>query len=50
MYVEGYEMPDYTPNEHERALIMDAVQGLLAEPEFLRAVHAWYAAAVYAVE
>lgn len=43
-YVAGYEMigedetgreGTYTPNEMERGLIIDAMNGLLAEPEFL---------------
>lgn len=47
-YVEDYEMIGesdageacYTPNANERALILDAVHGLLAEPELIAALAA----------
>lgn len=45
-YVDGYELRDcedadgntgdYQPNEHERGLIMDAIQGLIGDDEIVR--------------
>ena len=44
-YLDGYEVRgdegDYTPNEREAFLIDDAIQGLLAEDEFLQKIKAW---------
>lgn len=44
-YVDGYELRDcedadgntgdYDPNEHERGLIMDAIQGLIGDDDFM---------------
>ncbi len=44
-YVDDYELRDaedadgntcdYIPNEHERGLIMDAIQGLIGDDEFM---------------
>lgn len=49
-YVDGYELRDcesadgrigdYTPNERERMLILDAIQGLIADEEFIALVKA----------
>lgn len=45
-YLDGYDSPTYGAlTRTERDLMNDVVQGLLAEPEFLRAVYAWCQAA-----
>lgn len=53
-YVEGYTFEGddgyYVPDESARTMFLDLVHGLLAEPEFVRAVHDWCAAAKNAVK
>lgn len=46
-YVADYEMrtePAYAPTEWERQVIEDAIQGLLADDEFIAAFNDWQAA------
>lgn len=45
-FVDGYEFDGgdggvYTPNEHERMLIGDAVAGLISDAEILGAIRDW---------
>lgn len=48
-YVQGYVLEHdsghYQPSAAESLMLLDATMGLLSEPEFLRAVHAWCQAA-----
>lgn len=47
-YVASYEVRadegDYTPNDRERFLIEDAINGLLADADFVRTFNAWQGA------
>lgn len=44
-FADNYELEmdtdSYTPNEDELLLIRDALQGLIANPEFIAAFNAW---------